>query len=81
MSIGDYLGIAMAGLTVLSLICGGVWWMSALHSDVKAIRIYLANVVGDDKEDKHHIWEKLNSHSEEIAANRNRITVLENRRN
>lgn len=62
-SVNEWLGIFGAISVVLSGVCGAVWWMSALYSNVRAIRSYMAGWRNEDRREKEIIWNKLNSHS------------------
>lgn len=62
LSVESILGIIGLALTVLGLLCGGVWWMSALYSKVGAIQTN----TGATSKKLDTLTEKMDGHIEEL---------------
>ena len=66
MSIEAITGISLVGMTVLGVIIGGAWWMSALYSEVHGIRESIDSLRSDNKENLDRVWNTLNNHGDRI---------------
>lgn len=86
MTIGEVTGATGLLITLLALICGAAWWMSALYGRVGGIGQNVTNIAGkldtvieDNKVDKAAIWKAIHESGEQIHEIDVRVTRVEER--
>lgn len=72
-TIGIITAVVAVGVTLLGLLCGGVWWMSTMAADVKSIRASLEKLGSA-------LWGKVEMHSDKLEDHNSRLIRLEERK-
>lgn len=84
MTLADSLALAAFVLTVISLIVGAAWWMSALYGRVGGIGEHvtridekLDTVIDDNKTDKAALWKAIHNTDSRVHEIDVRVTRVE----
>lgn len=61
-------------LTLLTLMCGGAWWASAIYTrvgqlikELQALNVQMAALAQSHDKDSHEIWSEIGKHGERIT--------------
>ena len=63
--------------TLLGTLCGAVWWMSALYSEVKGINKTLANYMSDQKAQNVRVWKAIDGLDHRVDGHEQRLIKVE----
>ena len=73
----NLLGVISMVVTGLTAFAGGVWWMSALYSEVKRINKTLSEVMVSQKQTNLRVWKAIDGLDHRVDQQEQRIIKVE----
>tara|TARA_R100001198_G_C5134693_1_gene151284 strand:- start:187 stop:438 length:252 start_codon:yes stop_codon:yes gene_type:complete len=73
------LGVISMVATGVGTLCGAVWWMSALYSEVKRINTTLSDYMSDQKAQNIRVWKAIDGLDHRVDGHEQRLTKVETR--
>ncbi len=73
----DVIGVISMIATGVGTLCGAVWWMSALYSEVKRINTTLAVYMTDQKQLNMRVWKAIDGLDHRVDTHEKRLTKVE----
>jgi len=79
-SLGDIIAASALGLTILSLLVGAAWWMSALYMEVRGIKRTgerMEQRFYEHRKEHDTLWDGHRKHEDRIDDHESRISRVE----